>query len=216
MSINVLLADDDPLVCAGLRALLEAQGDIRVTGVASNGFDAIQAAQRLQPDVIVMDSNVPGINGVDATHRICRRVPAAKVLILSTHESPDHVYRAWRAGARGYLLKGPGSEEIVAAVHAVHAGRHYLCNRISALGDLGIASCPEGPLEGLSAREREVLQAVVDGHRNAETARILSISVKTVETYRGRLMKKLGLRNLPGLVKFAIEQGLIQLAGERC
>ena len=212
MTIQVLLADDHAMVLDGLRMLLEAHADIRVAGTASDGLEAVHAAQRLQPDVLVMDINMPGLNGIDATRRICERDPDARVLMLSMHGGPEHVQRALQAGARGYLLKDSAGAELVSALRALHAGRRYLSAQIAqtVIDELVVGHTTD-PLAGLSAREREVLQSVVDGRSNAETARLLSVSVKSVETYRGRLMKKLGIRNLPDLVKFAIEHGLTQL-----
>ena len=213
MSIGVLLADDHAVVRDGLRALLEAQADIKVLGVAADGLAAVNTDRELKPDVIVMDINMPGLNGIDATRRICERRPDARIVMLSMHGSAEHVYRALQAGALGYLLKESAGNEVVTAVRAVHGGRRYLSEKIAAtaIDDFISQRRSESPLESLSAREREILGAVVDGHSNAETARLLSISVKTVETYRGRLMQKLGLDSVPALVKFAIEHGLTQV-----
>jgi len=213
VTISVLLADDHAVVRDGLRALLETQADIRVTGIASDGLETVKAAEELQPDIIVMDINMPGISGIEATRRICERNPAAKILILSMHGSAEHIHRALQAGARGYMLKESAGVEVVAAVRAVHAGRRYLSEKISqtAIDDFVLVSHTKSPLESLSPREREILQSVVNGLNNTETARLLSLSIKTVETYRSRLMQKLGITNLPDLVKFAIEHGLTQL-----
>ena len=213
MTIRVLLADDHAVVRDGLRALLVEQADIQVAGTVSDGLEAVRAAQRLHPDVIVMDINMPGINGIDATRRICDRNAAARILMLSVYGSSEHIHRALQAGASGYLLKESSGVEVVAAVRAVHGGRRYLSEKIAetAIDDFITARHTESPLESLSAREREVLQSIVDGRSNPETARLLSISIKTVETYRSRLMQKLGLGDLPALVKFAIEHGLTQL-----
>ncbi len=213
MTISVLLADDHAVVRDGLKALLETQADIHVAGVAADGLAAVNAARELNPDVTVMDINMPELNGIDATRRICERNPDAKILILSMHGSSEHVYRALQAGAKGYLLKESAGAEVVAAVRAVYAGRRYLCSKIAetAIDDFIAARHTKSPLESLSEREREILQAVVDGRGNADTAHLLSISVKTVETYRSRLMLKLGIKDVPSLVKFAIEHGLTAL-----
>jgi len=214
MTIKVLLADDHAIIRDGLRALLEAEGDIAVVDVCGDGLGAVHAAARHMPDVIVMDIGMPGISGIDAARRICERNPAARVLMLSMHGSSEHIHRALRAGARGYLLKESAGSEVVAAVRAIHAGRRYLSEKITqtAIDTFVLVDGPaQSPLESLSDREREVLQSVADGHSNAETARLLSLSVKSVETYRGRLMQKLGIENLAGLVKFAIEHGLTNL-----
>lgn len=213
MTISVLLADDHAVVVDGLRAVLQAEADIRITGTASDGLEAVHAARHLRPDVTLMDISMPGLSGIDATRRILEATPDARILILSMHGSPEHVHRALQAGAGGYLLKESAGAEVVAAVRAVHAGRRYLSRTIAetAIDDYICARRTENPLDSLSAREREILKLIVDGHSNAEAARLLAVSVKTVETYRSRLMKKLAIDNLPGLVKFAIEHGLTQL-----
>jgi len=211
--IRVLLADDHALVRDGLQALLTAGGEIEVVGVAADGVGAVRSAQQLRPDVIVMDVGMPGLGGIDATRRICERDPAAKVLMLSMHGNSEHIHQAFRAGARGYLLKESAGAEVVVAVLAVHAGRRYLSQKITeiAVDHFVLDGSGKGPLDKLSDREREVLKSVVDGHSNAETARLLCLSVKSVEAYRSRLMQKLGIDNLASLVKFAIEHGLTTL-----
>jgi DNA-binding NarL/FixJ family response regulator len=213
MSIGVLLADDHAVVRDGLKALLEAEADLSVLGAAADGDAAVKEARRLKPDVVIMDISMPGLDGVEATRHILQALPATRILMLSMHGSSDHVLRALQAGARGYLLKESAGAEVVAAVRAVHAGRRYLSEKIAdtAIDDFIATHHTASPLESLSAREREILQLIANGHSNPETARLLSLSVKTVETYRSRLMQKLGIDNLPALVKFAIEHGLTQL-----
>jgi len=212
MSIGILLADDHALVRDGLKALLEAEADLSVLGVAADGVTAVAKARRLKPDVVTMDISMPVLDGIEATRRILQALPATRVIVLSMHGGTEHVYRALQAGARGYLKESAGAE-VVVAVRAVHAGRRYLSQKIAdlAIDDFVAARQTESPLESLSAREREILKLIVDGHRNPEIAHLLSISVKTVETYRSRLMHKLGIDNLASLVKFAIEHGLTQL-----
>jgi len=213
MSISVLLADDHAIVRDGLRMLLEAHTDLNVVGAVADGREAVKEARRLRPDVVVMDISMPELNGIDAAHAICEALPETRVLMLSMQTGSEHVHRALQAGARGYLLKQAAGTELVAAVRALHAGRRYLTEKINeaVMSDF-LNKRPVGsPLDQLSPRERSVLQLVVEGHSNAETARELSLSVKTVETYRSRLMQKLGIKDLPGLVKFAIEHGLTQL-----
>jgi len=212
MSIRVLLADDHAVVRDGLRFLLEAHGGIEVVASVGNGPDALAAAQRLKPDVLVLDINMPGLNGIDACRRICERQPGSKVLILSMHGSTEHIYRALQAGARGYLLKESAGAEVVTAVHALHTGRIYMGEKIAetAMQDY-LARCPStSPIDSLSSREREILQLIVDGRSNTETASVLSLSVKTVETYRSRMLQKLGIKSISELVKFGIEHGLVQ------
>lgn len=213
MSIGILLADDHAIVRDGLRMLLEAHGDLKVVGAVADGREAVSEARRLRPDVVVTDIAMPGLNGIEAARTICETLPETKVLILSMESGPEHVFRALQSGARGYLLKQAAGAELVAAVRAVHAGRRYLSEAINETVVSDYLSKPQtaSPLEKLSHRERTILQLIVEGHSNAETAQTLHLSVKTVETYRSRLMQKLGIRDLPGLVKFAIEHGLTAL-----
>lgn len=212
MSISILLADDHAIVRDGLKTLLEAQSDLRVAGQAANGREAVSAAAELKPDVVVMDISMPDMNGVEAARRIRVAQPATRVVMLSMHGNAEHVYRALEAGATGYLLKESAGAELVAAIRAVHAGRRYLTEKVNELviagylGERGAGS----PLESLSKRERDILQHIVDGRSNRETAELLHLSGKTVETYRSRMLKKLGVRNVADLVKFAISHGLTQ------
>lgn len=213
MPIDILLADDHAIVRDGLRMLLESRDDLKVVGVASDGREAVSEARRLRPHVVVMDISMPMLNGIEAARTITQALPDTKVLILSMESSPEHVFRALQAGARGYLLKQSAGTELVAAVHAVHAGRRYLGHEINetVVAEYISRGRPESPLERLSVRERSLLQLIAEGCSNAEAARAMCLSVKTVETYRSRLMQKLGLHDLPKLVKFAIEHGLTPL-----
>ncbi|HWP94934.1 MAG TPA: response regulator transcription factor [Gammaproteobacteria bacterium] len=219
MTITVLLVDDHVLVREGLAALLAAQHDIRVVGQAAHGREALALAETLAPRVVVMDIAMPELNGLEATERLCERLPATRVVVLSMHSTREHVARALRAGALGFLLKEDAASELVQAVRTVAAGRRYLSR---ALEHAGIAGWLEEdkdrtPLERLSPREREVLQGVVEGHSSTEIASFLGLSPKTVETYRSRLMEKLGVNDVPSLVKFALQHGLTSLrqAGKR-
>ena len=211
--ITVLLADDHAVVRDGLGVLLERSGGIRVVAVADDGRAAVAEARRLQPMVIVMDIAMPQLNGIDATMEILRVLPDTKVVILSMHYSREHVYRALHAGALGYVLKESAGAEVVQAVKAVAAGRRYLSAKITntVVEDYVREGPREGPLESLSTRERQILQLTVEGRSSAEIAGTLHLSPKTVDTYRSRLMQKLGLDDLPALVKFAIQNGLTAL-----
>jgi DNA-binding NarL/FixJ family response regulator len=216
LSITVFLADDHAVVRDGLRVLLETQHDITVIGDAANGRDAVRQMAELCPDVAVVDIAMPELNGIEATCQICQLCPATQVVILSIHSTTEHIFRALQAGARGYLLKESAGAEVVNAVRAVYAGRRYLSQKITdkVLDDYVRQQeilKAQSPLERLSPREREVLQLVVEGRSSAEIADILSLSPKTVETYRSRLMHKLGINDLPNLVKFAIQHGLTPL-----
>jgi DNA-binding NarL/FixJ family response regulator len=213
MTIKVLLVDDHTVVRDGLCFLLDAQKDIHVVGVASDGLEALKEAERLRPDVVVMDIAMPRLNGIEATRRFRKAFPVMKVLILSMHESSEYVYRALEAGAKGYLVKESAGPEVAVAIRAVHAGRRYLSATITdTVVEQYIRGCKNAsPLESLSAREREILQLVVEGSTSAQVAEQLALSVKTVETYRSRIMRKLGISDLPALVKFAIQHGLTPL-----
>lgn len=220
MKIQVLLADDHAVVRDGLRALLDLQEDICVVGCVANGRQAVSEVERLQPDVVVMDVAMPELNGIEATQRICKAqpgvkvlIPGIKVLILSMHATAEYLYRALQAGARGYLLKESAAAEVVDAVRALYAGRRYFSHKITDMLVNDYLHEPRiiSPLESLSLREREILQLIVEGNTNAEVAVKLSLSVKTVETYRSRMMHKLGIGDLPALVKFAIQHGITPL-----
>lgn len=213
MAITAVLADDHAVVRDGLRYVLESQGDIQVIGEATNGREAVHQAQLLHPDVVVIDISMPELNGIDATEQIRQVSPSTEVVVLSMHSSGEHVLRALQAGARGFVLKESAGKEVADAVRTVHAGHRYLSPKVADLV-IGSALHPEqarNPLSVLSAREREVLQLTVEGKSAADIAAILSLSPKTVETYRSRLMQKLGIKDLPALVKFAIQHGLTPL-----
>ena len=214
MSISVFLVDDHTIVRDGLRSLLEAHGDMKIVGEAANGRDAVKAVRKIQPDVVIMDILMADLNGIEATEQICREYPATRVLVLSMQSSSESILRALRAGARGYLFKESAGRELIQAIHAVHAGHRYLSAKVS---DQVVGACLKqeeefrDPLSVLSQREREVLQLVVEGKTSAEIADILFLSAKTIETYRSRLMQKLRIRDIPGLIKLAIQQGLTSL-----
>ena len=216
MSITVFLADDHAVVRDGLRALLEAQPDIQVIGDAANGQETVRRVAQLCPDVVVLDIAMPELNGIEAAYEIGQVCPATRVIILSILSTTEHIFRALQAGVRGYLLKESAGIEVVSAVHVVHAGHRYLSEKISdkIVDDyIRQRQAPQArdPLASLSPREREVLQLVAEGKSSAEIADILSLSIKTVETYRSRLMNKLGIDDLPGLIRFAIQHGLTSL-----
>lgn len=209
MKIRVLLADDHAMFRDGLKSLLAATPDIRVIAEVGNGGDAVRRIQDLKPDVALMDLSMPEVNGIEATRMLQGKCPATRVVILSMHSSSEHVFRAFAAGAAGYLLKESAGAELVAAVRAVHGGQRYVSAAIAAQhASIQAAVGRVGPLESLSGRERQVLQLVVEGHSSAEIARRVHLSPKSVDTYRSRLMKKLGVGDVPALVKFAIQHGI--------
>ena len=211
--INVFLADDHAVVRDGMGALMDAEQDIQVVGTAGDGRQAVRQIKKTQPDIVVMDIAMPELNGIDATRQISEACPAVKVIILSMHDSSEHIYQALKAGAKGYLLKESAGKEVMTAVRAVSSGRRYLSDRIEemVIEDYVLqrdAAPQKSPLEKLSDRERQILQLVVEGKSSTEISETLFLSSKTVDTYRSRLMQKLGIRDLPGLVKFAIQHGL--------
>ena len=219
MPIRVYLADDHEVVRAGLRYLLQAQSDIAVVGDAANGRQTVQEVLQLQPDVVIMDIGMPALNGIEATRRISQANPSIRIIMLSIHSNIEDILRSLKAGARGYLLKESAGQEVVEAVRAVFAGHRFLSQQITELMvEHNIeeqSGNPADPLEFLSPREREILQLVAEGKTSLAIGQILYLSAKTVETYRSRLMDKLKIHDLPGLIKFAIQQGLIDLDGRR-
>lgn len=204
MTTRVLLVDDHAMMREGLSALLVRAG-MEIVGSVGTGRDAVRAASAMSPDVVVMDLSMPEMNGMDATREICARLPAVQVVVLSMHANREHVYQALHAGATAYVLKDAASTELVNAVRAACAGRRYVSPSLDPLTE---SSDKRGPVASLSARERQVLQLVVEGRTSAEIAQAANLSTKTVETYRSRLMKKLGVADLASLVKLAIQHAL--------
>jgi DNA-binding NarL/FixJ family response regulator len=215
MSINVVLADDHTIVRDGLRALLEANPEIKVVGDASNGMQVVERVNDLLPDVVIMDISMPELNGIDATRKILAANPEVRVIILSMLGTADHVFHALQAGARGYLLKESAGRDVMEAVLSVYAGEMYFSRPITQvmINDYvqARAGTQDDSLESLSVRENEILCLVVEGKTSAEIGRRLNLSPKTVESYRSRMMQKLGISDLPELIKFAIKHGLISL-----
>jgi RNA polymerase sigma factor (sigma-70 family) len=213
MKIKVFMVDDHKMVREGFRLLLETDPDIVVLGEAGNGRDAVKKVIKESPDVVLMDIAMKGLNGIGATEQIVKECPTIKVIILSMHSSSLHIFRAFKAGAMGYILKESAGEDVIKAIHMVKNGRMFLGEKVSRLMVQDYVKTREikdidDPLARLSPREREILQLLVEGNSNSEIAEILYLSPKTIETYRSHLLKKLGISDLPGLVKFAIQQGL--------
>src|ERR687887_2029319 len=212
MTIRILIADDHTVVAEGLKHLIEAQPDLEVVAIVGDGREAGRIAKEAQPHVVVMDLSMPELNGADATRAILERDPKCRVIVLSMYAEREYVRRALRAGAVGYVVKRSAAKELVDAIRAVHAGQRYLSPRIAdVVIDDYSAEERDDPLSKLSAREREVLQLLAEGKTGAEIAQRLALSPKTVETYRARLVEKLGIRDVAGLVKFAIQRGLVSL-----
>jgi DNA-binding NarL/FixJ family response regulator len=211
-AVRIVVVDDHGIVREGLMALLDRQEDMQVVGSAATGKEAILAAEHLKPDVIIMDLVLPDLNGIDATQRILKTRPLTLVIVLSASHTLEHIYRAFRAGVRGYVVKDAMGAELVQAVRCVTSGKQFLSARITPLPDELLQNrLTKTPIERLSAREREVLHHLVAGSTSATIAKQLSLSRKTVDTYRGRLMVKLGVNNRTALIRFAIENELIAL-----
>jgi len=204
--ITVYLVDDQRILREGLRALLELDGSIQVVGEAADGRAALDGILAVQPEVVLMDVTMPDLNGIDAAQILAQKAPQIKVIILSVHSDSEHVYRAFQAGGTGYLLKESAGAEVLAAVRAAKQDRRYVSPKIA--DALALRRDKRSPFESLSAREREVLQLTVTGSTSAAIAGKLNLSPKTVDTYRSRVMEKLGAQNLPELVRLAIKHGL--------
>jgi len=210
-SIRVLLADDHTLVRAGFRTLLQNLAGIEVVAEADNGRDALRLIEVHQPDVVLMDIAMPGLNGLEATARATERFPHVRVIVLSMHMNEEYVLRALRAGADGYLLKDSDIAELELAIKAVTRGETYLSPPISKQVAEYVRRVNGEPssLERLTPRQVEVLQLIAEGHTTKEVARVLDVSVKTVETHRAQLMERLGIHDIAGLVRYAIREGLV-------
>jgi DNA-binding NarL/FixJ family response regulator len=216
MSIRVLIADDHKIMLAGLRSLLEKQTDFEVVGEAENGRKAVLIAQEKKPDVVVMDVSMPDLNGMEATTQIIESLPETKVIALSMHSDKRFVMGMLRAGASGYLLKDCASQELANAIHQVAGGNKYLSPEITgvviddflrggASGEVATAASV------LSAREREVLQLIAEGWSTKQIATHLYVSIKTIETHRRQIMKKLDIHTIADLTKYAIREGLTSI-----
>lgn len=210
--VRVVLVEDHQIVRQGLRALLEGRDDIELVADVDNGQAGVDAAIEHRPDVVIMDLNLPVLNGVDATKKIRSAAPETHVLVLSMYSTEEHIRPAIRAGAEGYLLKGSGLADLVAAIHAVNSGNAFFSPQVAkiVLDDSKKASAgSERSGDDLTPREREILRMVADGSSSPEIAKLLSLSVKTVEGHRGRIMAKLDTKNVAGLVRHAIRLGLV-------
>jgi DNA-binding NarL/FixJ family response regulator len=216
MPVRVLLADDHTLVRAGIRGLLQGLQGVEVVGEAGEGQEALRLAQTLRPDVVLMDIGMPGLNGLEVAGRLATLDGSIRVIILSMHTSEEYVLRALRAGCAGYLLKDSAVAELEVAMRAVARGETYLSPAVSkrVVDDYvrrtgGVTD----PLDALTPRQREILQLAAEGHSSKEIAERLAISYRTVEAHRAQLMERLGVHDLPGLVRFAMRVGLIRPEG---
>lgn len=211
--LRILIADDHAVIADGIRHLLAAQTDFDVVGTVADGAEAVRLARELRPDITLMDIVMPHMNGIDAAREIVLRDPEARVIILSMYSDSDRVYQSLQVGARGYVLKRDLSDELIDAIRQVGAGGRYLSPSVTdtVISDYLHEKRAPDALQQLSARERHVLQMLVEGKSAASVARKLNLSPRTIETYKARLMKKLGLADLPSLVKFAVRHGLTPL-----
>lgn len=214
--LRVILADDHTLVRAGLRKLLETLPAVDVVGEADDGLALLALVAQLQPDLVLMDIAMPGLNGLQATAQLTKAWPATRVVILSMHQNEEYVREALRHGARGYLLKDAAPQELQAALAAVQRGETWLSPALAkgVLSDYVQRLRGEAPAPpALTPRQLEVLQKVAQGHSTKEIARLLGLSVKTVDTHRSQIMKQLDIHEVTGLVRYALRTGLISADG---
>jgi DNA-binding NarL/FixJ family response regulator len=212
MRTTVFVADDHAILRDGLATLLAAQSDMEVVGTAGNGREAVAGVLRLAPRVAIIDISMPELDGIEAARRILAGNPDVHVMILSMHAGAQHVFHALEAGARGYLLKESASREVIEAIRIVQSGRRYLSPRVAEIVAQGVSDrSAVSPLSSLSQREREILKLVADGHSSARIGVMLHLSPKTVDTYRSRMMQKLHVTDLAGVIKLAIQHGLTSL-----
>ena len=212
--IRVLVVDDHPIVRRGIAMCMASQERIQVVGEAADGREAMDKIRALKPDVVLMDIDMPQMNGMAATDLLRREQPSIKVIILSMYSNTDYVMRIIECGARGFVLKEAAPSELVQAIESVHAGQTHFSPDVArvALNQVVRGSGESTPLGRLTNREREVLVQIADGLSNKEIAHQLSIGVRTVETHRERIMRKLDIHSVAGLTRFAISQGMVSLA----
>jgi len=207
--IRILLADDHAVVRQGFRMILAEQPDMEIVGEAGNGREAVELAENLKPDIVVMDVSMPELNGIEATRRLGDSLPHTRVVALSMHKDSVYVREILRAGARGYLLKDSVAADLVSAIRAVAGGESYLSPAVSNAVLDDYRRHVTNPIDLLTSREREVLQMLAEGKTNKEIAVVLNLSVYTVDAHRGRIMEKLNLHSINELVRFAVRNGLI-------
>lgn len=210
--ITILLADDHALVRDGIRALLQKTANVQVIGEAETGDEAVQVAQQLHPEIVLMDIAMPGMNGLAATSVLAQKCPETRVIILSMHLEQEYVLRALQSGAKGYLLKGARTPELELAITSVARGETYLSPAVSkvVVGEMMRRSTAEpNRLDRLTSRQREVLKLIAEGLTTKEIAQKLGLSIKTVKTHRTELMEQLDIHDIAGLVRFAIHVGLV-------
>ena len=208
--LRILVADDHAVVRRGVRALLEGQMDWQVCGEASTGPEAVEQTRLLDPDIVVLDLSMPELNGLDATRRILRESPRTQVLVLTMHHSEELAHQVLQAGARGYVLKSDADRELVAAVDSLQQRRTFLTPNLAASGAGTDGTQADGGRGELTPREREIVQLVAEGRSSKEVAAMLGISVKTVESHRTNVMRKLRIRSVSQLVRYAVRNRIVQ------
>lgn len=208
-AIRVLLADDHTIVRQGLKLILAAQPDFEVVGEAANGREAAELAEKLKPDIVLMDVQMPDLNGIEATRRMVAANSRIRVLVLSMHKEALYVREVLKAGARGYILKDAIDTELLSAMRSVARGDGYISPAVSGALLTDYREQSSNPLDTLSTREREVLQLIAEGKTNKEVATKLNLSVYTVDSHRGKIMEKLNLHSAGELVRFAMKNGLV-------
>jgi DNA-binding NarL/FixJ family response regulator len=210
--MRLLLADDHTLFREGIRSLLSRMPEVTVVAETGDGREALEMIDKHRPDVALLDITMPGLNGLEVASRASQKSPKTRVVILSMHANEAYVAQALRAGIAGYLVKDAAATELAAALHAVARGETYLSPAISRQvvdGFLGKSPLEADPLQGLTARQREILQLIAEGKSTKEIAAVLDVGIKTVETHRANLMERLGIHDVAGLVRFAIRSGVI-------
>ena len=214
--IKILLADDHPVVRRGIAMTLSRHSQIELVGEAENGPDALRKAKELRPDILLMDLDMPGMTGPAVTEALRKEAPQVRVVILSMHGEPEFVLRIIESGARGYLLKSASTDDVVKAIEAVHAGEVFFSPEVArvALNQFVRGAGNGSPAARVTNREREVLTLIAEGLSNKEIAMRLNVGVRTVETHRERIMRKLDIHTIAGLTKYAIAKGLVSLPEE--
>jgi DNA-binding NarL/FixJ family response regulator len=214
--LRLLVADDHKIFRQGIKKLLDEESDLSIVGEAADGREAVQKATELKPDVILMDIAMANLNGLEATKKIKKVLPSARVIMLTMHKNEEYILQSFQAGASGYILKEGAVEELVSAIRSIYQDKSFLSPTISkTLIDAYLRKMETGktetPFDLLTDREREVLQLIAEGYTNREVAKALFISVKTVEAHRAHIMQKLNIHDIAKLVKYAIQKGLVDL-----
>jgi len=213
--IKILVADDHPVVRKGLQSCLARQDRLKIVGEASDGDEALKKTRELSPDVVLMDISMPGMNGLAVTEVLRKEHPDVKVLVLSVHNNRDYIFRIIQAGAHGFISKEAPPDELLRAIESVHSGEPFFSPEIAkaALNQLVSSGGKKDPFAQLTSREREVLVLIAEGQSNKEIANRLGIGVRTIETHRERIMRRLDIHSVAGLTKFAIANGMISIEG---